>query len=250
MTTGIVTPPAGPDIPEKVVLVATQPDLSGLVKALGATEIKGVPMPMRIFQAGETLIAGPFMGAPQAVMLLENLVAWGGKEFLFMGWCGSVTGKPAIGETLLLTGSYVDEGTSLHYGVGSLGRLVAPSTSLTAFVRQTLQGADISFLEGDAWTCDALYRETPERVGRFKGLGAVAVEMESSAFFSAARYRKVKLAALMTVSDDISGPLWKKGFGTKDFKEGRKRALQAISLLAEASIWAPSGAPCQGASQK
>jgi purine-nucleoside phosphorylase len=237
MTTGIVTPPAGPDIPEKVVLVATQPDFSELVKSLGAEEIKGVPMPMRLFRANDTVIAGPFMGAPQAVMLLENLVAWGGKQFLFTGWCGSLTGEPAIGDTLLITGAYVDEGTSLHYGVEAMGHCVAPSKALTACVRETLQNAGVPVVEGKAWTTDAIYRETPERINRFKDLGAVAVEMESSAFFAAACYRKVRVSALMTVSDDVSGLVWKKGFGTPQFKEGRKRTLDAICRLAGEASW-------------
>ncbi|BCS95833.1 hypothetical protein DSLASN_14650 [Desulfoluna limicola] len=239
MTTGIVIPPAGPDIPEKVVLAATQPDLSELVKALGADEIKGVPMPMRVYRAGDIVIAGPFMGAPQAVMLLENLVAWGGKNFLFTGWCGSLTGLPAIGDTLLVTGACVDEGTSLHYGVESVGHCVAPSVSQTLFVRDTLKGAGIPVTEGKVWTTDAIYRETPERIKRFQALGAVAVEMEASAFFAAACYRKVRLSALMTVSDDVSELTWKKGFGTPRFKEGRKRTLDAVSRLAGQADWAP-----------
>jgi len=239
MTTGIVTPPEGPAIPEKVVLAATQPDFSELIKTLGAKEIKGVPMPIRLFQTGNIAIAGPFMGSPQAVMLLENLVAWGGMFFLFTGWCGSLTGKPAIGDSLLLTGAYVDEGTSLHYGVEAVGHCVAPSTSQTAFVRETLERAGTVVSEGKAWTTDAVYRETPERINRFKDLGAVAVEMEASAFFAAARYRKVKMTALMTVSDDVSGLSWNKGFGTPRFKEGRKRTLDAVCLMAGRSIWVP-----------
>jgi len=238
MPTGIVTPPEGPEIPEKVVLAATQPDFSELIKNLDAKEVKGVPMPMRLFRTGNIAIAGPFMGSPQAVMLLENLVAWGGKYFLFTGWCGSLTGKPGIGETLLLTGAYVDEGTSLHYGVEAVGHCVAPSSSQTAFVRAALERSGSLAAEGKVWTTDAVYRETPERINRFKDLGAVAVEMEASAFFAAARYRKVKMSALMTVSDDVSGLTWNKGFGTPKFKEGRKRTLDAVCLLAGQSSWA------------
>lgn len=239
MTTGIVTPPEGPDIPEKVILAATQPDFSELVKKLEAQEVKGVPMPMRLFRTADLAIAGPFMGSPQAVMLLENMVAWGGRYFLFTGWCGSLTGKPPIGETLLLTGAYVDEGTSLRYGVESVGHCVAPSEAQTAFVRETLERAMIPVAEGRAWTTDAVYRETPERINRFQDLGAVAVEMEASAFFAAARYRKVKIAALLTVSDDVSGLCWHKGFGTPRFKEGRKRTLDAVCHLAAQPTWVP-----------
>ena len=237
MTMGIVTPPPGPDIPEQVVLVATQPDFSELVKMLGAREIKGVPMPIRLFQTDNAVIAGPFMGAPQAVMLLENLVAWGGTRFLFTGWCGSLAGSPGIGETFLVTGSHVDEGTSLHYGETQQGRCVAASTVLTDFLRQTLKGLSTPFAEGSAWTTDAIYRETPERIRHFAASGALTVEMEASAFFSAARYRGVDVAALMTVSDDVSGPLWKKGFGTKPFKKGRKRTLEAVAHMATQPVW-------------
>ncbi|MCG8472247.1 MAG: nucleoside phosphorylase [Desulfobacterales bacterium] len=231
MTQGIVTPPEGPKIPELAVLAASQPDSSGLIQAMGVQEMKRIPMPMKLYEGEGFSISGPFMGAPQAAMLMENLAKWGAKRFLFVGWCGSVTGSIAIGETLLVTGAFVDEGTSLHYGVDALGRSVAPCETFTASIRESLTHGGVPFQEGKLWTTDGFYRETPERIRRFKDLGATGVEMESSALFSVACYLKVSVAALMTVSDDISGLAWNKGFSTPAFKQGRKRTLDAIEYI-------------------
>ena len=231
MTQGIVTPPEGPKIPELAILAATQPDSSALIRNLGAKEMKRLPMPMKLYEGDGFTVSGDFMGAPVAAMLMENLAAWGARRFLFVGWCGSVTGAIAIGDTLLVTGAFVDEGTSLHYGIDTLGRCVAPCDALTTSVRETLTHGGVPFQEGKVWTTDGFYRETPERIRRFKDLGAAGVEMESSALFSVARYRKVSAAALMTVSDDVSGLAWAKGFNTPAFKKGRRRTLDAIEYI-------------------
>ncbi|MCP3898767.1 MAG: nucleoside phosphorylase, partial [Desulfobacteraceae bacterium] len=57
---------------------------------------------------------------------------------------------------------------------------------------------------------------------------AYAVEMECSALFATAQYRKVEIAALLVVSDELKPTEWIPGFRKKEFKEARKNACKAI----------------------
>ncbi|MCK5551698.1 MAG: hypothetical protein KAJ09_01045, partial [Deltaproteobacteria bacterium] len=49
-------------------------------------------------------------GAPNAVILLEELVAFGVKKAIFLGYCGSIQGHIGIGEVILPTHSIREEG--------------------------------------------------------------------------------------------------------------------------------------------
>ncbi|MBF0231661.1 MAG: nucleoside phosphorylase [Desulfamplus sp.] len=84
-------------------------------------------------------------------------------------------------------------------------------------------------ISGRVWTTDAIYRETQKKVAFFRDMGALAVEMECSALFAVAAYRKIDIAALLIVSDDLSSPEWKPGFKSVLFKESRKKVLGSIA---------------------
>jgi len=175
-------------------------------------------------------VAGPVVGAPYAVMLLETLIAWGAKKFLFIGWCGSLSQEVEIGEIILPTGAFIDEGTSVHYGADTGGR-TEPSEKMAGRIRSTLEGRGVAYREGAVWTTDGIYRETPGKVEHFRGQGALAVEMEISALFTVGRYHKVDVGALVLVSDDLSGTEWRPGFKDNRFKHHRKIACETLVAL-------------------
>jgi nucleoside phosphorylase len=59
-------------------------------------------------------------------------------------------------------------------------------------------------------------------------MGLLAVEMEMSALFTVATYRKVHLGGLMVVSDELATLKWKTGFLNPFFWSASKRAAQAV----------------------
>ena len=63
---------------------------------------------------------------------------------------------------------------------------------------------------------------------RFQDAGALAVEMEVSALFSAARFRGVELCSVLVASDLLYDMRWQPGFRESRFKAGRKLAGEAI----------------------
>ena len=63
------------------------------------------------------VLAGPMLGAPQTVLVLEKLIALGVTEVIGAGWCGSLQADVRIGDLVLPTGAFSEEGTSSHYPV-------------------------------------------------------------------------------------------------------------------------------------
>jgi len=66
----------------------------------------------------------------------------------------------------------------------------------------------IPFVTGRAWTTDAIYRETRDRVDRRRAEGCIAVDMEASAFMAVARYRGISFAQLLYAGDTLAGAQW------------------------------------------
>jgi purine-nucleoside phosphorylase len=179
-------------------------------------------------------VAGPFIGAPYAAMLLESLIAKGVDKIIVLGWCGAVTDQLKVGDIILVEKTIVDEGTSCNYKV--LDRKIPnsmPDLNLTDQLSDHLASREISFKKKIVWTTDAIYRETKNKVAYFRELGARVVEMECSALFSVAEYRKVSIAGLLVVSDSVASKDWDPGFRKKRFKLARATACESVMTFAE-----------------
>ena len=175
-------------------------------------------------------ITGPFVGAPYAVMLLENLIAWGARQIIFIGWCGAISEQVKIGDIILPTSVYIDEGTSKHYGTADNSPLQADFPML-AKVRQVLDKNNCDYHEGAVWTTDAIYRETRREVLTHQQNGVLAVEMEISALYAVALFRGVDLAGILVVSDELSSLNWRPGFKHDRFVQSRKTACRLVKEL-------------------
>ena len=240
MEDAIVKPPARHKdkrpIPPLVIMAATGPDLQRLRQRLGLSEDRGERLFLsRIYQAGPPspyCLVGPFMGAPQAAMLMETLSAWGGIQFLFVGWCGAIDPAVQTGDILLPTSAFVDEGTSRCYGVDE-DRMVLSPGKLHQTVKRLMQEKGLPFHESPIWSTDGVFRETPSKVNTFREQGALAVEMEISACLTVAHLRQLQFAALLAVSDELSDLRWRPGFSDPRFKKACRDVSQTIELLCQ-----------------
>jgi uridine phosphorylase len=171
-------------------------------------------------------LAGPVLGAPQAVLVLEKLIALGSRTIIVFGWCGSIQPDVKIGEWLLPDYARSEEGTSVHYPM--VAEKFSPDANLLACFQDHCQQKGISVRLGPIWTTDALLRETVHKVRAYGKDGLLAVEMELSALFHVAAYRKVRLVGLLVVSDELFTLKWKPGFGSTGFKLSCNQACQTI----------------------
>jgi uridine phosphorylase len=171
-------------------------------------------------------LAGPVLGAPQAVLVLERLIALGSRTVLVFGWCGSLQPQIPIGDWVIPTGARSEEGTSVHYPVASPS--AAPDPSLSSRLRGFCAQRDHRLHAGPVWSTDAPLRETAGKVRSYGEEGMLAVEMEMSALFRVAEYRRVPLAGLLVVSDELFTLKWRPGFGSPAFKSSRHDAVRAL----------------------
>lgn len=174
-------------------------------------------------------LAGPVMGAPQAVMVLEKLVALGVRRLVAVGWCGSLQPDVKIGDVVIPIGSISEEGTSIHYPIEEA--FPGPSPDLLKVLLDGLNPLGLILHEGMVWTTDAPFRETISKVVKFREQGVLAVEMEASALFAVSRFRKVDTAIVLVVSDELSSLKWVHGFRENRFAETRQAVIRSTLNL-------------------
>ena len=177
---------------------------------------------------------GPFLGAPQAVMGMEKLIALGARRIWVLGWCGSIQPDLNVGDLVVPTGAVSEEGTSQHYPIAP--RKAATDQELNRLLAEALEREGKPFRRGTVWTTDAPYRETPSKVAHHREQGVLAVEMEMSALMTLSVYRSVRLAALLVVSDELSDLKWHAGFTIPRFKEMSRFAADFLFRLVERGV--------------
>jgi purine-nucleoside phosphorylase len=233
----IINPKMGkkpPQLGERCVMVANQPDLDCLNRLLKTQKSSSRRILMSRLNYGydntSLSIIGPFIGAPYAVILLESLIAWGIREVFFFGWCGAVTTDVKIGDVIIPDKAFIDDGTSKSYAVLNDSEAF-PADSVQTFIKSSCTKNKIKFNEGPVWSTDAIYRETREKVGFYQKKNALAVEMEAAALFSAGNFRKIDVGCILVVSDELSSTKWQPGFKAPVFKERRDQVCGMIRSL-------------------
>ena len=175
------------------------------------------------FEGTEIALAGPMLGAPQTILVLEKMIALGVRKVIAAGWSGSLQKDVRIGDIVLPSEAISEEGTSRHYP----GASPLPSPRLLASLRSAITSAGLTLHEGSVWTTDAPFRETVAKVRKLQADGILSVDMETSALFTVARFRGIDLAVVLVVSDDLSGLKWVHGFREPVFKEARLKAIKS-----------------------
>jgi len=174
-------------------------------------ELGGEHDPLPVYRRGRGRgaigVARAGVGAPFSALVLEQLIAMGGRMFIACGGAGVLDAGIEAGRVVLATAALRDEGTSYHYLRPA--RSVRPHRRALAALRTACRRRGIRPVEGMVWTTDAAFRETPRQVRRRREEGCVAVEMEAAALFAVARFRRVALGEVLYAADDVSGREWK-----------------------------------------
>jgi uridine phosphorylase len=154
----------------------------------------------------------PGIGSSNAVACLEELIALGGKVFITIGSAGGLNKEG----TFLCDKALIDEGTSIHYAPSSI--FSYPDKKLTLKLGESMKNLDISYSKGATWTTDAPYRETNRDIKACAEMGICTVDMEASALFTVAKFRKVKIASAFLIGDVYTDKEWKPKFKEKHIK--------------------------------
>jgi uridine phosphorylase len=229
--------PGEAQVSPRVILAFTRPDYHILCRQSHATGPPRYLWDCAIHEGsweGQGIaVAGPVMGAPYAVMVLERLIALGAKAVLALGWCGSLQDHLKIGSLVVPTAAVSGDGTSQHYLPP--GQQPLPHSGLCGLLQERLPAAAIPWYAGPIWTTDAFYRETAEQVRHYQAQGVLGVDLELAALFAVGLYRQVAVAGLLVVSDELADLTWRPDFRSPAFRQARRTAAR-LALTAAAAV--------------
>ncbi|UCE12366.1 MAG: nucleoside phosphorylase [Candidatus Heimdallarchaeota archaeon] len=154
---------------------------------------------------GRVLFFQGVIGAPATGIFLEELIALGITEIIFLGLAGAIQDLN-IGDRLIPTEAVRFEGTSFHYLPASSPSL--PSKVLTHDLDLFFRGKEIPITMGKICSTDAPFRETFKVIEKLRENQVLAIEMEVSAVFAIATFRKVEAAAVLVISDELKDEKW------------------------------------------
>ncbi len=117
-----------------------------------------------------------------------------------------------VGDLILVTKALPEDGVSDQYGKHDV---VSVSPNFLKKLETTLQNDSQDFHKGMTWTTCAPYRETIEKLNKYKQENILTVEMEIASLCSVANYRGVEYTALLVCSDSLAGHVWKPQQNTK-----------------------------------
>lgn len=134
------------------------------------------------------------IGAPSAVIALEELIMCGADTFIRVGTCGALQRDIAVGDLIIPVAACRGEGTSQRYV--PLQFPAAADPDVVAALKNPAPDAHT----GIVWTDDSFYISDTEY---WHSLGILAVEMECSALFTVSLLKKVRTGAVLAVDGNL-----------------------------------------------
>jgi uridine phosphorylase len=182
------------------------------------------------YEGAEIALTELPVGAPAAVIVVEQLLALGVDTIVAVGSCGALVPVEA-GEFLLPVRALRDEGTSYHYLPPA--RWVETDAEVRETCRAALAGRRLRGTDCDTWTTDAFYRETTGLVASRRAEGCSVVEMECAAIAACCQVRGARYGQILYSADTLAGEAHDvRGWGHATRDTALWAALDAARLLA------------------
>jgi uridine phosphorylase len=173
-------------------------------------------------------------GASATAMLVEHLVACSAKVILFSTALGAFQPYMKPGDFVIPSKVVIGEGTSKYYYPRI--KAIRPDPEIVKILEEACSKIGVKPLIGPVWNTDAIYREMRSQIEKLQAQGVLGVEMESSATFTVAKFRGIKAASLLVVSDSLANFKWKLHFLNdkylkSHYETSHKVILETLKLL-------------------
>ncbi|MBI1922640.1 phosphotransferase [Candidatus Poribacteria bacterium] len=149
-------------------------------------------------------------GGPMSATVIEELAHYRIKKVIGYGFAGSLTRHIPVGQIVLADAAIVSDGTSHEYLPDD--EWVYPNQQLADHLRECATRNGITICGGKVWTTDAIYREYPEKVERWRQLGGEVVNMDTSHFYAVSKVVGISAVYACVISDSVEAPVWDEGF--------------------------------------
>ncbi len=162
--------------------------------------IVGLGKPMQSVSAGGITLINFGMGSPLAATMMDLLTAIAPKAVLFLGKCGGLKKKNALGDLILPIAAIRGEGTSSDYLPPEVPAL--PSFALQKAISTTIRDNNRDYWTGTVYTTNRRVWEHDKAFKkRLRDMRAMAIDMETATIFITGFANQIPTGALLLVSD-------------------------------------------------
>jgi AMP nucleosidase len=167
--------------------------------------VRGKDKPMMNATAGKITIINFGMGSATAATVMDLLSAIDPKAVLFLGKCGGLKHRAAVGDLILPIAAIRGEGTSNDYFPPEVPAL--PSFALQKAISTTIRDHERDYWTGTCYTTNRRVWEHDLKFKKYlKKIRALAVDMETATIFMTGFFNEIPTGALLLVSDQPMVP--------------------------------------------
>lgn len=179
----------------------------------------------------EVGVVGGTVGAPFAVLVAEELFAYGCQVLVTISSAGFIAPDAKPPFFVVIERALRDEGTSYHYQQAA--RWAEAEPALTDAVVGALAGTATMLLRGSSWTTDAPFRESASLIAGRQAEGILCVEMEAAALLAMGRALKRPVACLAHVTNAMAT---RPDDFEKGGHDGQEEALEVCARALAAAV--------------
>jgi AMP nucleosidase len=163
-------------------------------------EIRGLDKPMPNATSKGISIINFGIGSPNAALIMDLLSSIAPKACLFLGKCGGLKKKNAVGDLILPIAAIRGEGTSGDYLPPEIPAL--PAFNLQKAVSTTIRNHERDYWTGTVYSTNRRVWEHDKDFKRYlQTTRCMAIDMETATMFIAGFANKIPTGALLLVSD-------------------------------------------------
>ncbi|MGL6106055.1 nucleoside phosphorylase [Romboutsia sp.] len=168
------------------------------------------------------------VGAPCCIGEIEEMFQMGCEKIILFGTCGVLDASIEDCSIIIPNSAIRDEGTSYHYAPPS-DEIEVNTKYINEFI-EILDRYELKYTIGKAWTTDAFYRETRDKVQRRKDQGCICVDMECSAVGAVASFREKEVFHFFYAADNLDSEEWDVRSLSNDEKLIEKDKIATIAM--------------------
>ncbi|MGD1842300.1 MAG: AMP nucleosidase [Thermonemataceae bacterium] len=192
--------------------------------------VEGRDKPMPCASSDEVTIISFGMGSAMAATVMDLLSAVNPKAVLFLGKCGGLKKKTALGDLIIPIAAIRGEGASNEYLPAEVPAL--PSFSLQRAVSSMIKKASRDYWTGTVYTTNRRVWEHDDAFKEYlRTTRVMAIDMETATIFTVGFVNEIPRGALLLVSDNPMIPE-----GVKTSESDKKVTHQFVEQHLEIGI--------------
>lgn len=138
-------------------------------------------------------------GASIVASLAERFRVSGAKKIIRIATTGALQENIDIGSIIVPSSCIREEGTSYHYIPENVPCIA--DTRFLNIICDHLKKNNFNYLSGLTWTTDGRWKETSEKINKYKSLNCLSIDMETSGLYSFGMSRNLPVISLNIVTD-------------------------------------------------